>query len=132
MNRKGFTLIELLGVVLILAMLGVVVVPTISKVISDNKRELYDVQINNIKSGASNFVSENIFSDRLEISSGSSIGIRLGTLKELGYVDSEISDPITKNKFSDDMIVMITNQGNAFSYTVCDGSVNCDYVSVWE
>lgn len=132
MKRNGFTLVELLGVVTILAMLGIIVVPTISKVISDNKRQLYDVQISNIKSGASNFVSENIFSDRLEISNNSSIGIRLGKLKELGYIDSDISNPITKNKFSDDMIIMITNHNNVFSYTVCDGSVNCEYVSVWE
>ena len=132
MKKNGFTLVELLGVVTILAMLGMIVVPTINKVISDNKRELYEIQISNIKSGTSDFVSENIFSDRLEIPNNSSIGIKLGKLKELGYVDSDISDPITKNKFSDDMVVMITNRNNVFSYTVCDGSVNCSYTSIWE
>ena len=62
MRKNGFTLIELLGVVTILAMLGMIIVPTINKVIADNKSQLYEVQIRNIKSGASNFVSENIFS----------------------------------------------------------------------
>ena len=51
MKSKGFTLIELLGVVTILAMLGMIIVPTVSKVVSDNKQQLYDVQIRNIKSG---------------------------------------------------------------------------------
>ena len=132
MKENGFTLIELLGVITILAMLGLIVVPTVSKVVSDNKRELYNVQISNIKNGASNFVGDNIFSDNLEIPNNSSIGIRLGKLKELGYIDSDISDPVTRVKFSDDMIIMITNNNNSFNYTVCDGSVNCSYVSVWE
>lgn len=126
MKKNGFTLIELLGVVTILAMLGMIIVPTINKVISDNKNELYEVQIRNIKSGASNFVSENIFSDDLEIPNNSSIGIKLGKLKELGYVDSNITNPISKSKFSDDMLILITNSNNSYSYTVCDERVNCN------
>lgn len=125
MRKNGFTLIELLGVVAILAMLGLIVVPTINKVISDNKQELYNVQINNIKSGASNFVSENIFSDKLSIPNNSSIGITIGKLKELGYIDSEIKNPMNKQNFSDDIVVLITNKDNSYSYTVCDSSVNC-------
>ncbi len=129
MNRNGFTLIELLGVVTILAMLGLIVVPTVNKVVSDNKRQLYDVQIRNIKSGASNFVNEHIFD--LSIDNNSSLGIRLGTLKSLGYIDNDITDPISKNKFSDDLVIMITNNDNSYSYTVCDSSVNCDVVDVY-
>lgn len=126
MKKNGFTLVELLGVVIILAMLGLIIVPTINKVLADNKNELYEVQIRNIKSGASNFVSENIFSENLNIPNNSSIGIKLGKLKELGYIDSDITNPITKNKFSDDMVILITNNDNGFSYTVCDERVNCN------
>ena len=126
MKKNGFTLIELLGVVTILAMLGMIVVPTINKVLTDNKNELYEVQIRNIKSGASNFVSENVFSDNLEIPNNSSIGIKLGKLKELGYIDVDITNPISKDKFSDDMLILITNSNNGYSYTVCDERVNCN------
>lgn len=124
MKENGFTLIELLGVIIVLAMLGVVIIPFISDIISDNKKELYDVQIRNIKSGASNFMSENVFN--IEIASGSSLGIRLGKLKELGYVDNDVYNPITRNKFNDDMLVIINYSNSAYSYIVCDGSVVCD------
>lgn len=124
MKKNGFTLIELLGVVTILALLGLIIVPTINNVISDNKIKLYNVQIRTIKSAASDFVSENILS--LDVPNNGSIGIRLGKLKELGYVDSNISNPISKSKFSDNMIILITNSNSSYSYTVCDGSVNCD------
>jgi len=126
MKKNGFTLIELLGVVTILAMLGMVIVPVISHILSDNKRELYDVQIRNIKSGASNFVSENVFSDELDLPDGGSLGIRLGKLKELGFVDKDIYNPSTKEKFSDNMLIMITNEKNGYTYVVCDDSVTCD------
>jgi len=124
MKENGFTLVELLGVVTILAMLGLVVVPTVNKVVSDNKVKLYNVQIRNIKSGASDFVSDNVLS--LDIPSDTSIGIKLGKLKELGYIDSHISNPVSKTEFSDDMVIIITNVNSTYSYTVCDGSVNCD------
>ena len=87
---------------------------------------MYEVQIRNIKSGASNFVSENIFSEELDIPNNSSIGIKLGKLKELGFVDNNITNPITKVKFSDDLVILITNNNNGYSYTVCDERVNCD------
>lgn len=125
MEKNGFTLIELLGVITILSMLGLIIIPTINNIISDNKNELYEVQIRNIKSGTSNFVSDHVFSDDLDIPNNSSIGIRLGKLKELGYVDFDITNPISRNKFSDDLVILITNN-NGFYYTVCDEHVNCD------
>lgn len=124
MGKKGFTLIELLGVVTILAMLGLIIVPTTNKIISDNKKQLYDIQIRNIKSGASNFVSEHVFD--LDIPNNSSIGIKLGKLKELGYIDIDITDPTTKIKFDDDLVILITNNDSGYTYTVCDDSVVCD------
>ena len=128
MKNNGFTLVELLGVVIILSMLGIVIVPSINNVISDSKRKLYDTQINNIKVGASNYVNEHIF--ELDFENNDSIGITLGFLKQMGYVDDNISDPIKKSKFSDDMIIVINNNSNAFSYVVCDGSVVCNLLLV--
>lgn len=124
MNSKGFTLIELLGVVTILAMLGAIIVPTINKVVNDNKQQLYDVQIRNIKSGASNFLSDHVLD--LDIPNNSSLGVKLGTLENLGYIDSNIVNPITKVEFSSDLIILITNSNNNYTYVVCDGSVNCN------
>lgn len=124
MKENGFTLVELLGVVTILAMLGLIIVPTINKVLSDNKRKLYDVQIRNIRSGASNFVTENILS--IDIPINSSVGITLGDLKSLGYIDTDISDPVSRSKFDDSLAIIITNTSNGYDYKVCTNEVSCD------
>ena len=124
MNKRGFTLIELLAVITILAVLGVIIVPIIKNVISKNKRILYDTQIRNIEGATSNYVSENIFS--INIPNGSSVGIHLSFLKNNGYIDKDIANPITNEKFNDNMIIIITNNNNSYSYTVCDEGVSCN------
>lgn len=129
MKKNGFTLVELLGVVTILAMLGMIVVPTISRILSENKKILYDTQIRNIESGASNFVADNVFN--IDISVGESKGITLGKLKNLGYVENEVIDPISKKSFSDDMVIIITNTSSGYEYTVCTENVSCDSVGMF-
>lgn len=124
MKNNGFTLIELLGVVTILAMLGLVIVPITTGVIKDSKDKSYNIQINNIKNGASNFVTENIFN--LDFSVSDRLGITLGRLKELGYIDDDISDPITRKKFSNDLVIIIHKTDKGFLYTVCTSQEYCD------
>ena len=129
MKKNGFTLVELLGVITILAMLGIIVVPIVTGLISDSKQSLYDTQIRLIESGASDYISDNVFSIDLPV--GTSKGITLGTLKSLGYVDSNIIDPISKKKFDDNMVIIITNTSKGFEYKVCTQYVNCDSVSMF-
>lgn len=123
MKDKGFTLVELLGVVTILAMLGLIITPVTVNIIKENKEKLYDTQIRNIKQGASNFVSENVFI--LNIGVNEQLGIRLGKLKELGYIESDIKDPITRKKFSDDLVVIISKTEKGYDYTVCTTEQYC-------
>lgn len=123
-RKDGFTLIEFLGVLTILALLGVIIVPTINDIILNNKQKLYDTQIRNIKSGASNFMSDNVFN--YDFSINESFGIKLSDLKNLGYIDSDIKNPISREKFSDDLVIIISNTSSGYTYTVCTENVYCD------
>ena len=109
MKKNGFTLVELLGVVTILAMLGMIIVPVIDNVLKNNKRKLYDVQIRVIKDAASSFVADRVFDEYFDIDPGDSLGIRLGKLKEFGYIDGDVVNPIDKTNFSDSLLIIITN-----------------------
>lgn len=129
MKKNGFTLVELLGVVTILAMLGIIVIPVVTGLMSNSKQSLYDTQIRLIESGASNYIADNIFNIDLPI--GTSKGITLGTLKSMGYIDSNIKDPISKKKFDDDMVIIVTNTSNGYEYKVCTQYISCDSVSMF-
>lgn len=124
MNKKGFTVIELLAVITVLAVLGVIVVPLIGEVISDNKEKLYDTQIDNIKGAVSNYVSSNVFS--IDIENGESVGLHLSFLKSQGYIDSELANPLTGEEFDDNLVIIISNNAGVYSYTVCTDDVQCD------
>lgn len=58
MNNKGFTLIELLGVVLLLAILLVVSVPTIQSIITGSKTKSLELIKDNVKTALESYVSE--------------------------------------------------------------------------
>ena len=64
LNYKGFTLVELLAVIAIMGMLAVIMVPTISGVIEENKENSKKNLENSIKSSARAYISDN----RYEIS----------------------------------------------------------------
>ena len=48
MKNKGFTLVEVLGVIVILAVIFVLVFPSVKNVLSQSKETVYDTQINKI------------------------------------------------------------------------------------
>ena len=56
-NKKGFTLIELLAVIIILGILMIIAVPSVTKYISDSRKNGYVSTAKNIASGARNLVN---------------------------------------------------------------------------
>jgi len=48
MNKKGFTLVELLAVIIILAAILVIILPSVSRTLKKSKNTIYDIQINDI------------------------------------------------------------------------------------
>ena len=101
--KKGFTLAELLGVILLLSVISLIVIPTIDKQLKEGRQELYDKQISLIKSGVSLFESD------YKLNDNERIRITLSQLKSLGYVEHDITNPITKEIFPNDAIIEITN-----------------------
>lgn len=66
LNYKGFTLVELLAVIAIMGMLAVIMVPTISGVIEENKKNNSENLKNSIKSSARAYISDNRYEIKLD------------------------------------------------------------------
>ncbi len=106
--KKGFTLVELLAVIAIVAVLAVFIVPNVLKTFKSSKEGLSRIQKEQILNAATMYINDtciNPISDEYECDSswGSTkdvngvIGvddarIRLDTLVEFGYLDSQIAD----------------------------------------
>ena len=96
MKNKGFTLAELLGVIVLLGILSTVIIPKIGDSIQSSKETAYKAQENTIKKAVDDFLIEN--TELLE--TNETITIKLGTLKQGGYLPLNIKNPKTKKDFS--------------------------------
>lgn len=63
MNRKGFTLIELLAVLIIIAILGVLIVPGLLNNVDTAREKSYDTLIKNIVTSAQTYYEECEYGD---------------------------------------------------------------------
>lgn len=114
--KNGFTLIELLVVIAILAVILLIAIPKINEVMVEMKQELYNTQIDNIKSGAKTWAADN--TDLLPLVEDGFITLTLDDLKLGGYVDAEIKNPLTNEFFSDTTEIKITRKYNEYQYSV--------------
>lgn len=117
MNKnQGFTLVELLAVIAILSIISLIAIPTVSRTTDASREKLYNIQIDNLKSGAKNWGAEHPFGLPAV---GATKTLTLLELKQGGYVDSDITNPKTKQKFDDNCTkVKIKNNNGKLEYSV--------------
>lgn len=106
MNRKGFTLIELLAVIILVALIGVLVIPSVIDTAKQTKQKAYDILIENIGTAAKTYYEECEYGDLSEEKYGSyactindsSIETTLGTLANLGFLPTKDTETTEDGK----------------------------------
>lgn len=101
MKKNGFTFIEILGVITLLALLSIIILTVVDKNLKDSKDTLSEVQIENIKSAASMWRTDNI---ELIPDSGYYV-ISLGEIIDLGYFKDDVINPQNKEKYDLGMLI---------------------------
>lgn len=115
--KKGFTLAELLGVIVILSLITMITVPAITDTLQNYKIKLCNTQLEEIISAAKTWGADNLV--KLPSSEGQTKTVSLKTLSDYGYIDADIENPVTKEKFDlETTTVTITKQGKKFIYTL--------------
>lgn len=97
MKKNGFTLAEMLGVIIILALLALVVFPTVANLIKSSKDKSYQEQVNYITDAASNWIVENAST----LSKTGYKCLSVADLKSSGFLESKsIIDPRDNSEMS--------------------------------
>lgn len=88
--KKGFTLAEMLGVIIILALIALIVFPTVASLIKQSKEDTYKEQVDYILNASNNWITANSVS----LSQTGTNCLSLTDLKNSGYIDNkDIIDP---------------------------------------
>jgi len=125
MKEKGFTLVELLGVIVILAIIFVLIYPSVSDVLSQSRETVYQKQINTMLNAAYDFSLKNI--EYLPESNEKNY-VTLGELKYNGLIDASIKDPDTNEAFPDNLVISIHNVGSGYKYSNKNSKLEGDYL----
>lgn len=113
MNNKAFTLAEMLAVIIILSVIALVTIPTVSTTLKNSREQTCLVQYENILNAARVWGSENI----LELpEEGTEIEISLEKLQELGYIDENIENPVTKEPIASNTTIKISKTDDSKKY----------------
>ena len=132
-KNNGFTLIELLAVLVILALIALVTISAVSGTLKTYKNNLYENQIENIRSAARVWGSDNMLllpNSTIEATCEYSnlnncpndynkLIINLTDLQNGGYIGKDITNPRTKEKF-ENLEIVITKSGKKIEYEVID------------
>ena len=110
MKTRAFTLVELLGVIVLLGILGVVIIPKVGDSITNSKETAFITQEEQIKKAAYDFIVDNV-----ELfDNTNTITIKLGVLKQKGYLPINIKNPKTRKNISNDSTITITKTNDKF------------------
>jgi type IV pilus assembly protein PilA len=116
--KKGFTLVEILAVIVILAIVAAIVIPSIDRFITKARDSAYDVQIDSIIASVKNWEADH--PESLPLNNGDQYIVYLSELKSGNYIDQKLINPRTRVEFSNDLTVTIKNVNGRHTYEVDD------------
>ncbi len=121
MKNKGFTLIELLAVIVILAIIAAIVVPTIVGLIRNSKESTLDEQKEVLTNAAERWGTDNW--RKLPTTS---CDLTVNVLKQEGYLDSEkdVIDPTTNKTMDGCVRISYDSANNQYKYTYVENCSN--------
>lgn len=114
MKNKAFTLVELLGVIVLLGILSIVIIPKIGDSLENSKETALLTQEEQIKKAAYDFLIEH--TELLDESD--TITLKLGTLKQGGYLPIKLINPKTRKPLSNESTITITKNENKYEMTL--------------
>lgn len=115
-NKQGFTLVELIAVIAVLAIILLIGIPTVSKIVKDNKQNLYDVQITSFIDSVKTWSMDHTSSLPLD---GEYITITLGELINKSYAYNT-ENPLTGEPFDTNITFCILNVNDNYFYKLKD------------
>ena len=120
MNKKGFTLVELLAVIIILAIIATISVPSTLNVINYTKEKACEEQVKMIEDAAKRWASDNPMDSRSYI--------EITTLQSEGYLDKseKLLNPKTRGEMKGIVNIYKDEVYNQYTYEYDEDPYPCE------
>lgn len=127
-RKNGFTLIELLAILVILAILSLILIPTVKNSIEEAKKDTYNNQVAAINQAAESYFVNSNFS----VSENEEKVMYLTDIINQGYIESsKVINPIDESEMSG--CVLIKYYSNQYHYSYIDNNKDCKkYINISE
>ncbi len=116
MKNRGFTLIELLAVIVVLGIILVIAIPGVLKIINQSKIDTYNNQMELFKNAAAKYIVQ--FSSELTDPNNTTISLKM--LMDKNLIDSNIKNPITNTNFTN-INITVKRDDISTTYGISEG-----------
>ncbi len=127
MRKKGFTLVELLAVIVVLAIILAIAIPSVLFIISNSRMNAFKNNGDMLKRATKTYYSV----DGITLESGQTEVIGYTTIQDAGYI-SKITDPINNNECIHSK-AYVKNNGGKYEYDtaiLCDNYADIDFYNL--
>ena len=122
-KNNGFTLIELIAVIALIALLSLVIIPSIIGLVNKNKPKLDSATKELIYSATGEYLDAN--QTRYIKASGAVYCITFKNLIDNGFVDENLVDIKTGEKYDQNLIVKSSYNGYKYNYEILSSGATC-------
>ena len=115
MNKKGFTIVELIAVIALLAVIGTIFGANMIKMLANNKELEITTFTETITSATDAYVGA--YPDAIkELSSTTSVCIKISDIQNKGFLDKKLKDPSTGELISDKKVKVTKDAKGVLSF----------------
>ncbi len=127
-KRSGFTLIEVILVIAIVAIVTLILAPSVLVLVGENNKRSCENLKKSIETAAKMYVTNNKYSLGFECDSPNNTkNIKFRTLIESGDLrDTKLINPVTDEEISEDGIVTVTYDCSSKEFTYAALGINCE------
>ena len=123
LNKKGFTLVELLAVLVILAAIMGIAIPSITSSMERTKEKQNEEKKNMLESFAELYVSDHKNAIYNNLGASTECHISISTLKSEGYLTSDADKDADGNTFNG--YIIFTKTTNSYRYSESPSAQTC-------
>ncbi len=132
MNKNGFTLVELLGVIILLAVIALITIPTISGAIKTGQENADQQFKDDVVLAAKNWTLDN----KGKTKDNGSCNVTLEAMQNEGYIDKNVKIPSTKTEVDANQICVTikatskeNRQKKTYTYSYDEGCMAANICS---